>query len=68
MNIIERAYQLAAESGTVDEVRRKLTQEGYLQVAAHLSGPRIRADIQQRLDPKLVPPKPPRKMPSADAP
>ena len=61
VNIIERAYQLAAESGSVDEVRRKLAQEGYLQVAAHLSGPRIRADLQQRLNPQLVPPKPARK-------
>lgn len=54
VNIIERAYQLAAESGSVEEVKRKLIREGYLNVHSHLSGNQIRRDLLQRLDPQLV--------------
>lgn len=53
-NVIERAFQLAGESGSVDEVKRKLIREGYLSVHAHLGGRQIRTDILKRLDPKLV--------------
>ena len=53
INIIERAFQLAPECGSVDEVKRKLVREGYLQVEAHLSGRQIRADLNERLDPSL---------------
>jgi hypothetical protein len=55
VDIIERAFQLAAESGSVDEVKRKLRREGYFQVEAHLSGRQIRAEVAQRLNPKLIP-------------
>lgn len=53
-NVIERAFQLAAESGSVDEVRRKLMSEGYFAVEGHLGGPQIRREITQRLNPKLI--------------
>jgi hypothetical protein len=53
-NIIERAFQLAAESGSVDEVHRKLVREGYFQVHAHLAGRQIRSEIINRLDPTLA--------------
>jgi hypothetical protein len=47
--IIERAYELAPQCGTVDEVRSALRREGYSNVDAHLSGPRIRADLTKLL-------------------
>jgi hypothetical protein len=53
-NIIERAFQLAAESGSVEEVKRELAREGYLQVHAYLSGQQIRRDILRRLNPELT--------------
>ena len=45
--IIERAYELAPECGTIDEVRAALRREGYSNVDAHLAGRRIRADLGQ---------------------
>ena len=53
-NVIERAFQLAGDSGSVGEVKRKLIQEGYLSVHAHLGGRQIRSDISKRLNPELV--------------
>jgi hypothetical protein len=47
-NIIERAFQLARDSTSIDEIRRVLRQEGYANVDAHLSGPSIRADLKKR--------------------
>jgi hypothetical protein len=55
VDIIQRAFQLAAESGSVDEVKRKLRREGYFHVEAHFSGRQIRSEIAQRLNPKLIP-------------
>jgi hypothetical protein len=54
MNIIERAFELAAESGSVSEVKVKLSREGYFNVQAHLTGRVIRRDIEQRLNPDLM--------------
>jgi hypothetical protein len=53
-NIIERAFQLAENCGSVEEVKRKLMQEGYLSVHAHLGGRQIRSEIVNRLDPERV--------------
>ena len=53
-NIIERAFQLAAESGSVDEVQRKLMREGFFHVHAHLAGRQLRSEIQRRLNPELA--------------
>ena len=46
---IERAFQLAKCSITVDEVRVALKREGYLNVDAHLAGPKIRSDLKRLL-------------------
>jgi hypothetical protein len=53
--IIERAFELAPEYGSIADVKRKLIDEGYLQVNAHLSGRQIRAEIVGRLNPELKP-------------
>lgn len=48
-NIIERAYQLAPRSTTIDEIRKALRREGFASVDAHLAGPKIRSDLQKLL-------------------
>jgi len=48
MNIIERAFELARSSATIDEVRNALRREGYANVDAHLAGPSIKADLRKR--------------------
>lgn len=50
VNIIERAFEIAPECGSIDELKRRLMREGYLQVNAHLSGRQIRRDLLQRLN------------------
>lgn len=46
-NIIERAYELAPASNSLEDVKKRLSQEGYTQVDAHLGGPKIRADLRK---------------------
>jgi hypothetical protein len=46
-HIIERAFQLARASKSVEEIRATLRQEGYSNVDAHLAGPSIRADLKR---------------------
>lgn len=53
-NIIERSFQLAAESGSVEQVKQKLKREGYMLVDSHLSGKLIRSEICKRLNPRLT--------------
>jgi hypothetical protein len=53
-NIIERAFQLAADSGSVEEVKQKLSNEGYSSVHAHLSGKQIRLQVLACLNQDLV--------------
>ena len=53
-NIIERAFDLAAECGSLDQVQRRLRDEDYLSVNSHLSGRQTRAEIAKRLNPQLV--------------
>jgi len=43
--IIERAFQLARQLTTVEEIRSQLRQEGYSSVDAHLMGRKIRSDL-----------------------
>ncbi len=52
-NIIERAFQLAKECASVDEIRGKLKQEGFSNVDAHMAGGKIRSDLTKiiRRDP-----------------
>jgi tRNA G26 N,N-dimethylase Trm1 len=47
-DIIERAFELASSSATIDEVRAALRREGYSSVDAHLAGPSIKADLRKR--------------------
>lgn len=47
-NIIERAFELAHSSTTVEEIRNTLRREGYSNVDAHLAGPSIRTDLRKR--------------------
>ena len=49
--VIERALQLATESQSLNEVERKLKQEGYEFVEQHLRGRFIRQQIIERLIP-----------------
>lgn len=53
-NIIERAFDLAAECGSLDQVKRRLRDEDYLSVSGHLSGRQMRTEIAKRLNPLLV--------------
>lgn len=46
-NIIERAYQLASSAESLQDIRDRLSNEGYLQVDAHLQGPKIRSDLRK---------------------
>lgn len=45
VGVIERAFQLAGESASVDEIRSRLRKEGYSNVDAHLMGRKIRSDL-----------------------
>lgn len=47
-HIIERAFQLAPDFTSVEEIRKALRQEGYSNVDAHLAGASIRADLKKR--------------------
>ena len=47
-DIIERAFELACSSASVEEVRNALRREGYSNVDAHLAGPTIKADLRKR--------------------
>jgi len=52
-NIIERAFGLASECGSIAEIERRLIREGYLNVSAHLRGRQIRQQLISRLNPEL---------------
>ena len=47
-NIIERAFERAHSSTSVEEVRKALRQEGYSNVDAHLAGASIKADLKKK--------------------
>ena len=44
-HIIERAFQLARDASSIEEIRKALRQEGYSNVDAHLMGRKIRSDL-----------------------
>ncbi len=48
-HIIERAFQLAPDFSSVEEIRKALRSEGYSNVDAHLAGASIKADLKKRL-------------------
>jgi len=43
--IIERAFQLALQLATIEDIRVQLRKEGYSYVDAHLMGRKIRSDL-----------------------
>lgn len=47
-NIIERAFELARGSTSIEEIRKALRQEGYSNVDAHLGGASIKADLKKQ--------------------
>lgn len=47
--IIERAFQLARSSSSIEDIRKALRSEGYSGVDAHLAGPSIRSDLRRHL-------------------
>lgn len=47
-HIIERAFQLAHDATSIEEIRKALRQEGYSNVDAHLGGASIKADLKKR--------------------
>lgn len=51
VGLIERAFQLAERSQSIDEIRKSLIREGYSSVEAHLSGQQIKRDLIGRLRP-----------------
>jgi hypothetical protein len=46
---VKRAFQLASECSTLDEIRARLKREGYSNVTEHLSGNVIRKDLSKLL-------------------
>jgi len=48
--IIERAYELAPNCTTLEEIRIALRDEGYANVNAHMAGSSIRADLRKLLN------------------
>lgn len=57
VGLIERAFQIAPECASLDEVRQRLRREGYLNVHAYLDGKHIRDQLYERLDPVRKKPK-----------
>ena len=47
-NIIERAFELAPDASSLEEIRKTLRREGYSNVDAHLGGASIKADLKKR--------------------
>jgi hypothetical protein len=47
LSIIERAFQLARDSGDLNGIRATLRKEGYANVDAHLGGGAIKGDLKR---------------------
>ena len=50
LNVVKRAFDIAPECGSIEEVKRRLIREGYMQVNTHLSAWQIRREILARLN------------------
>ena len=48
-NTVERAFQLALEAASIDEIKMRLRKEGYSNVDAHLGGPQLRSQLNALL-------------------
>jgi hypothetical protein len=53
VGVVERAFQLASECGSLQELERRLSREGYSNVASYLSGRQIRSNLRDRLNPEM---------------
>jgi hypothetical protein len=53
VGLVERAFQLAPECGSLRQLEQRLSKEGYSNVASYLSGPQIRTNLRERFNPKL---------------
>lgn len=49
-NTIQRAFKLAEQFTTLDEIRAKLKREGHFHVDSHLAGRKIRDDLRKVID------------------
>jgi hypothetical protein len=47
-NIIVRAFELARDGTSIDDIRKRLRREGYSNVDAHLAGASIKADLKKQ--------------------
>ena len=47
-HIIERAFELARGSTSIEEIRKVLRQEGYSNIDAHLGGASSKADLKKQ--------------------
>ena len=51
VGIVERAFQLASDCKSLDELKDRLKREGYMSIDAHFSGASIRSDLRKRFKP-----------------
>lgn len=49
IGIVQRAFELAPQSMSIDEIRAKLMREGYASIDAHLQGGSLRKDLKKLL-------------------
>jgi tRNA G26 N,N-dimethylase Trm1 len=47
---VERAFQLAPECTSIEEIRRKLKREGHSAVDEHLQGSSVQTDLKKLLN------------------
>ena len=55
-NTVERAFQLAPEAASIDEIKSRLRKEGYSNVEAHLGSPQLRLQLKALLNRSEVSP------------
>ena len=48
--IVERAFELASQCSSIEELARKLERENYSAVHGHLKGPTLRAQLSKKLN------------------
>ena len=48
-HIVERAFELASQCSSLEELARKLDREGYSAIHDHLGGPTLRAQLSKKL-------------------
>lgn len=49
VGLIERAFDIAPECRSIDELKKRLVSEGYANVEAHFTGMQIKRDLASRL-------------------